>query len=292
MALLPGFRTLVERRRKLGDRVFRLWAEDLDIRKGVRVHALDAVSLARASGDICDADVQAMFDDYWKRRARRGWSSMPYNSNHHDELCEFLSCLLDGLFLELNQNDGEVTLRIPSAVQPRIPPPDIALVEVPQVLEGFSVCSSADDSFMRPTCSRATAMRRPFPNDELLASPPPSVSSLLVVPSAVIAGKSPVAPAMPLQRRRPASARRHGTGIAQVPSRWQACSHMPCGGAATTAVCRSSKPLRPSSARQTIPTGRPSSAASTCGRFQKWGSDGPPYLQVAAVATARAGDAG
>lgn len=184
------------------------------------MHALDAVSLAWTCADLCDADVQAMFNDYWKRRTRRGaWGSVPYTDRgHHDELCEFLSCLLDGSFLELNQNKDEVALRFPTEVLPRVHSPDLALVEVQEASDGVPAFPSVDAPFMRPTCSRVAAIRQRVCEetgtealvvDDMLTlpqrrRPPPPLAgpSQLVVPSAVVAG----------QRRGPAEQQRPSTG--------------------------------------------------------------------------------
>merc|ERR1719210_3063161 len=61
---------LVERKRKFGNQLFKLWVEDCALRGGVRVHALDTVSLAKTHADLKDTDLQAMFDHYSVKKSR------------------------------------------------------------------------------------------------------------------------------------------------------------------------------------------------------------------------------
>lgn len=126
---------VAERRRRFGDRLFRLWVEDCAHRGGVRVHALDTLSYARVHTDLRDSDVQAMYDYWWYKSARRGSISRFRDercgeTDHGAELQQFLCCLLDAVYFE-----GEVhnllELRVPLVIEPPRPPPERILVEVP-----------------------------------------------------------------------------------------------------------------------------------------------------------------
>merc|ERR1719482_1636000 len=61
---VPPSDIIVERRRRFGDRLFRLWVEDCAFQGGVRVHAMDVLSLCRSHVDLRDCDVQAMFNHF------------------------------------------------------------------------------------------------------------------------------------------------------------------------------------------------------------------------------------
>uniref|UniRef100_A0A7S4UK27 Uncharacterized protein n=1 Tax=Alexandrium monilatum TaxID=311494 RepID=A0A7S4UK27_9DINO len=101
---------LVERRRTLGEREFKLWVEDLLVRGGIRVCAMDTASFAQIQTDVSDAEVQSMFNQYWWRLSRKR------SGDHCEQLTEFLGALLDSAYLELGAEDLE--LRIPEAVHP------------------------------------------------------------------------------------------------------------------------------------------------------------------------------
>lgn len=100
---------LVERRRTLGDREFRLWVEDLTDRGGIRIYAMDTVSFTKIHTDIKDADIQSMFNQYWWKLSRKR------SGDHSQQLTDFLGTLLDSAYLELGT---ELELRIPQAVEP------------------------------------------------------------------------------------------------------------------------------------------------------------------------------
>lgn len=124
---------IVERKRKFGNQMFKLWVEDCAQRGGVRVHALDTVSLAKTHVDLKDTDVQAMFDHYSVKKSRllkRSTHEQNCDCEHNKELKEFLCRLLDSTYFELDESGDEVELRIPDVVEPQ-PEPTRTLVDVP-----------------------------------------------------------------------------------------------------------------------------------------------------------------
>eukprot|EP00439_Symbiodinium_sp_Y106_P068002 s2380_g11.t1 len=51
---------VVERRRQFGDRLLRLWVEDVPFHGGARVHAMDTTSFVRSVAEFSDMDIQAL----------------------------------------------------------------------------------------------------------------------------------------------------------------------------------------------------------------------------------------
>lgn len=132
----PGERAVpddvvVERRRNLGQRTLRLWVEDCANRGGVRVHATDPESLAEVHADLRDSDVQVLFDGYCQTLAARatasGAAKLLAEKDHGEQLVDFMGCLLDAAFLELDPKSHTLQLRVPAAVDPpvRLPPPPV-----------------------------------------------------------------------------------------------------------------------------------------------------------------------
>lgn len=115
---------VVERRRRFEGHVFRLWVEDCMLRNGIRVHAMDTVSFAETHIDLNDASIQQMFDGYWEKLRRlRSSQGLPdsqwTDSEHNADLREFLGCLLDSAYFELNEHGDELTLQVPRVVEPK-----------------------------------------------------------------------------------------------------------------------------------------------------------------------------
>jgi len=134
----PGLRAvpdevIVERRRNLGQRTLRLWVEDCANRGGVRVHATDPESLAEVHVDLRDCDVQELFDGYCQTltacAAASGVAVPLAEKNHGEQLVDFLGCLLDSAFLELDPKSHALQLRLPAAIDPPVPlpPPPLEL---------------------------------------------------------------------------------------------------------------------------------------------------------------------
>lgn len=128
---------MVERRRRFGDRLFRLWVEDCALRGGVRVHAMDVQSLCRSHVDLHDNDVQSMFNRFISRSCNRmeRWIagvSETSSAAHDRELQEFLCCLLDAAYFELDEAGSSLQLRLPAFVEPlaAVPAEEQTLVEV------------------------------------------------------------------------------------------------------------------------------------------------------------------
>ncbi|CAJ1461695.1 unnamed protein product [Effrenium voratum] len=120
--VIPPNEVVAERRRQFGDRLFRLWVEDVPGR-GVRVHALDTTSFLRSCVEFSDLDVQAMFDHWFFRLARSHQNSLAA------PLTQFLLCLLDAAYFQLE--GGHLRLRVPAEIPPLPPEPDKELIEVP-----------------------------------------------------------------------------------------------------------------------------------------------------------------
>jgi len=116
---------VVERRRQFGDRLLRLWVEDVPFRGGARVHAMDTTSFVRSVAEFSDMDIQVMFDSWWQRLARSRQAALADG----DPLREFLLCLLDASYFELD-GIGQLQLRVPAAVPPLPPVPDKELIEI------------------------------------------------------------------------------------------------------------------------------------------------------------------
>jgi len=122
---------IVERHRNLGQRTLRLWAEDCANRGGVRVHATDPESLAEVHVDLRDSDVQELFDGYCQTLTANATASgapKPLaKKDHGEQLVDFMGCLLDAAFLELDPKSHTLQLRVPAAVDPpvRLPPPPV-----------------------------------------------------------------------------------------------------------------------------------------------------------------------
>jgi hypothetical protein len=128
---------IVERKRRFGDHLFRLWVEDCSLRGGVRVHAMDVMSLCRSHIDLRDCDVQAMFNVYFSHNtgSMGRWIAGKAESvacEHDRDLCEFLCCLLDAAYFELDDDGSGLQLRVPAFVQPPpvVPSEDPTLIEV------------------------------------------------------------------------------------------------------------------------------------------------------------------
>lgn len=119
---------LVERKRRFGDRLFRLWVEDCADRGGVRVHAMDVQSLCRTHVDLRDCDIQAMFNHFVGRSCDKmaRWiagEAEGGDGSHDRELREFLCCVLDAAYFELDEGGGSLQLRLPALVDPPFPAP-------------------------------------------------------------------------------------------------------------------------------------------------------------------------
>lgn len=125
---------LAERRRCLqgagldgADRLFRLWAEDIADRRGVRVHAMDTSSFSRRHVDLGDGTIQRMFDVYCSRREHH--SSGRGDAGHDEVLHEFLLRLLDEAYFELSVDGLDVDLRLPDEVRPLRTVPDLIVLD-------------------------------------------------------------------------------------------------------------------------------------------------------------------
>jgi len=120
---LPSVEVLVDRKRRFGEKVFRLWVEDCQWQRGVRVHAIDA-DLTRVHADIRDAEIQVMYNKF---AARRSTEWMRAGGNHDLDLMSFLGCLLDAVYFVAGP--GGIELRIPDMVEPPGAPEEYVLVE-------------------------------------------------------------------------------------------------------------------------------------------------------------------
>lgn len=121
--VLAPAEVVASRFRRLGDRLVRLWVEDLAQRRGVRVHALDTTSFMRSCVDLSDVDIQAMFDHWFLRLSRSRQKSL------QTPLKQFLLLLLDAAYFDLDAG-GELRLRVPSVIPPLPPDPQQELIEV------------------------------------------------------------------------------------------------------------------------------------------------------------------
>jgi len=125
---------VASRRRVLGQRTFQLWVEDCMLEKGVRVYAKDEQSLAGLHLDLTDACIQHLFSRYWSRlqslrgvsgeveAAEEGANEQALAERHSEDLCEFLECLLDSVYIEMDDVGGtDLVLRVPETIEPRPP---------------------------------------------------------------------------------------------------------------------------------------------------------------------------
>lgn len=122
--VLAPAEVVASRFRRLGDRLVRLWVEDLAHRRGVRVHALDTTSFMRSCVDLSDVDIQAMFDHWFLRLSRSRQKTL------QTPLKQFLLLLLDAAYFDLPDASGELRLRVPSVIPPLPPDPQQELIEV------------------------------------------------------------------------------------------------------------------------------------------------------------------
>jgi len=96
---------LAERRRMFGSRPFRLWVEDYPLRGGIRVLAMDVMSLAQTHAELRDSDIQTMFDQFSHK-------STLETVDPDKEMNEFLCSLLDSAYFELNGAGDALELRL------------------------------------------------------------------------------------------------------------------------------------------------------------------------------------
>jgi hypothetical protein len=155
----PGVRAvpdevIVERRRNLGQRTLRLWVEDCANRGGVRVHATDPESLAEVHVDLRDSDVQVLFHGYCQTLAASvaasGAAKQLAEKDHGEQLLDFMGCLLDSAFLELDPKNHTLQLRLPATVDPPVPlpPPSIELATTPSASMRGKPSDPAKDSLL------------------------------------------------------------------------------------------------------------------------------------------------
>lgn len=159
---------LVERKRRFGSLLFRLWVEDCASRGGIRVHAMDVESLSHCHADLCDADVQSLFNYFASKSSSslsRWVMGRPESCSAHDEeLNEFLTCLLDAVFFEVDQSGALLQLRLPARVEPvSIDAPVLTETSVPATPSSPLKASWIRQHILMPghVCTEHAKRRRP-----------------------------------------------------------------------------------------------------------------------------------
>jgi hypothetical protein len=155
---------VVERKRRFGDRLFRLWVEDCESRGGVRIHALDVASLNRVHMDLRDCEIQAMFDHFSSRRCdnmarwiARQAAPQPTDMAHDRDLQEFLRHLLDAAYFELADGGHALQLRLPAFIDP----PPTGVTEESTLIEVSSPRGRSCAACVRPTRNTDEAQSSP-----------------------------------------------------------------------------------------------------------------------------------